>query len=459
MQDLRTFLSTLSEKDPGQIFVVKDAIDCRYEVTAVMEKLAGVGKYPALLFENARNLKGELGHRLLANVYGDRRRFSPILNLPLTDYKMGPVLAVLRAIDNPIAPRTIGRDEAPVRQVIKTGKEVDLTSLPIPIHWELDGGPFLAQPVLTKDPDTNVYNMAFHRAMVREKNETGLLLGEYSHNYLNYLKHEEKGESCPVAIVAGHHPAFGLAAYARLSKDHDHLKLAGALLGEPLRMVESETWGKDLLVPADAELVVEGEILPKVRKEEGPFGEWLGYSTVKTSSPVVRVTAITSRQNPILNTVHAGRPSDHVMLSIMDSAVMYRRVRQVSPLVTAINMPIGGCGRLVVYASMKKIVEGEQKNIALTLATEKSKVVVVVDEDIDVYDEKQVLWAIATRMQAGRDVEIIRGTRGTPLDPSIYDPPTHDVMIIDATIHLDRRFHSVSKVPDAVMKRVSIPNL
>ena len=138
---------------------------------------------------------------------------------------------------------------------------------------------------------------------------------------------------------------------------------------------------------------------------------------------------------------------------------MYKRQRHVSSILTAINCPPAGCGRLVVYASVKKVTQGEQKNVALTLANEKSKLVVVVDDDIDVFDENQVLWAIATRSQAWRDVDIIRGLRGTPLDPSIYDPPTHDCMIIDATRPTrptDPPFHSVTKVPDEVMQRIKL---
>lgn len=458
MQDLRTFLDELSNV-PGQLLRVKEETSCRHEITAVLEKLSRVGKYPVCLFENVRNLKDEPGHRFLANMYSDRKRFPYILNLPPADYKMGPVLAVMKCIDTPIPPKVVDQNDAPVKEVVKTGKEVDLMSLPTPVHWELDGGAYFAQPVVTKDPDSKVYNSAFQRVMVRDRNETGILLGEYSHNYLNYKKQEERGESCPILIVAGHHPAFGLASYARLPKDYDHMSFAGGLLKNPLRLTESETWGKDMLVPADAELVVEGEVLPRTRKEEGPFGEWLGYTTERTSSPVIRVTAVTSRRNPIQNTVHAGRPTDAVLYSVMDSAVMYKRVQMLTPLVTAINMPPGGCGRLIVYASMKKVMEGEQKNVALTLATEKTKIVVIVDEDIDVFDESQVLWAMATRMQAGRDVDIIRGVRGTPLDPSIYDPPTHDVMIIDATVRPDRRGGSVSKVPDDVMKRISLEKL
>jgi 2,5-furandicarboxylate decarboxylase 1 len=459
MKDLRTFLKELSNQAPKQLVTIKKEIDCRFEITAIIEKLGKIGKYPVCLFENVKNLKGESGYRLVANIYADRKRFPHILNLPQDNYKMEPVLKVACAKDNPIAPKIIDKNTAPVKQVIKTGKEVDLYSLPIPIHWKLDGGPYLSQPVLTKDPDTEVYNFAFQRAMVRTKNETGIFMAGYGHNEINFKKHEKRGEACPVAIIAGHHPAFGCASYVRLPKEYDHRYLAGALMENPLRMVESETWKKDLLVPADAEVVIEGEILPNIRKEEGPFGEWLGYTSTKEMRPIIKVTAITSRKDPILNTVHAGRPSDHVLYSVMDAAILYDRVRHVSPILKDINLPTAGCGRLIVYASVKKVTEGEQKNVSLTLANEKSKIVVVVDDDINVFDENEVLWAIATRVQAGKNIEIIKGLRGTPIDPSIYDPPTHDCMIIDATRPTrptDKPFCSVTKVPDEIMQRINL---
>ena len=400
-------------------------------------------------------LNNEIKNDKVPHVYlGDwERHFNDYISTTENQIKVAKIK------NNPIGKITIKKDQAPVKQVIQTGKEVDLYSLPILVHWELDGGPYLAQPVLTKNPDTDVYNSAFQRVMIRERDETGILIGGYGHNNLNYRMHEERGESCPVAIVAGHHPAYGCASYARLPYDYDHMHFAGGFMEAPLRMVESETWGKDFLVPADAEVVVEGEILPKVLKQEGPFGEWMGYTGRDKMQPVIRVTAITTREKPILNTVHAGRPSDHVLYSVMDGAILYDRVRHVSSILTAINCPPAGCGRLVVYAAVKKVTQGEQKNVALTLANEKSKLVVVVDDDIDVFDENQVLWAIATRSQAYRDVDIIRGLRGRPLDPSIYDPPTHDCMIIDATRPTrptDPPFHSVTKVPDEVMQRIKL---
>jgi len=456
MQDLRSFIGNLSINAPDQILVIKEEIDCRFEITAVLEKLHRIWKYPVCLFENVKNLKGEPGHRVLANMYADRRRYPYILNLPSDNYMMGPVLKVAQSIEKPVAPKVVSKEEAQVKQVIKTGKEVDLTSFSIPVQWELDGGPYLTSPVLTKDPDTSVYNLAIHRAMLREKDETGVLLGEYSHNYLNFKKYEERGEGCPVAIIGGYPPYLGLASYARLPKEYDHLHFAGGLIESHVRIVESETWGKDLFVPADAEIVIEGEILPNVRKEEGPFGEWLGYTGHKTLSPVIKVTAITYSENPILCTIHAGRPSENMLHSIMDGAILYFRARQISPLVKAINLPNSGCGRLIVYASMKKVMEGEQMNVALTLATEKSKIVVIVDDDIDVFNENEVLWAVATRMQPGKGVHIIMGTRGTPLDPSIYDPPTHDVMIIDATRPLNKPFNPVTKVPEEFMQHISL---
>ena len=225
----------------------------------------------------------------------------------------------------------------------------------------------------------------------------------------------------------------------------------GSLMDEPLRLVPSETWGDRFLVPADAELVIEGEVPPDVREVEGPFGEFTGYYGPQRVRWVIDVKAISGRHDAIHQDIFVGHRDVWTMGSFPKEGSIYNRIKGVVPGVQGVHLPISATGRYHCYISIDKRVDGESKQAALIALGECDfvKHVVVVDADIDPYNEEQVLWAIATRVQADRDVDVIRNCKGNTLDPSQEDDVMSAKMIIDATKPVHRPYEERVRVPSS----------
>lgn len=246
----------------------------------------------------------------------------------------------------------------------------------------------------------------------------------------------------PIAYVLGHHPAFYLGSCALSGIDADEYRTIGGMLGEPLRLVGSETFGDELLVPADAEIVLEGAIRPGETADEGPFGDFTGYYSGEDRAPVMEVTAITHRRDALFVDIFVGH-RDHTLLgAVPKEGGIFERVRRIVPTVRAVCLPQSGTGRFHCYVSIAKRVEGEARlaGMAALTASELIKHVVVVDDDIDVFDDREVLWAIATRVQADRDLQVLSGVKGSRLDPSAPNPDYASKLIIDATRRLNIDF-------------------
>ena len=238
----------------------------------------------------------------------------------------------------------------------------------------------------------------------------------------------------PVACVVGHHPAFFLGTCILTPITEDEYESIGGFMGQPLRLVPSETFGDDLLVPADAEIIIEGLLLPGERDREGPFGDFTGYYSQSTYSPIVEVTAISHRRNAYFMDIFAGHQDHHLLGAIPKEGSIYRQVSAIVPTVTGVCLPNSGAGRFHCYISIEKRAEGEAKLAAMAAitASEIIKHVIVVDDDIDVFDEREVLWAVATRVDASIDVEVIRHVKGSRLDPVRSGKDWGSKLIIDA---------------------------
>jgi UbiD family decarboxylase len=457
-KDLRSFLDDICRVDPKQLIRVRNEVSCKYDVIALSDLLEQKKRFPMVLYENVRNLRGEPGSRVLVNLYGDRRRYPIAFGLPKEEIRMAPVRSYIKGLRNPIPPIVVDKKEAPVKEVVLRGGEVDLRDLPIVHHHQEDGGHYITQPVLSKNPETNIYNLSYHRTMNLGKDENSILLGP-THTFDNLNKYKAQGKNCPIAHVIGHHPLMGWAACTLVPKEYSEINLTGGLLGEPVRMVPSETWGEEFLVPADAEIIVEGEILLDKTVKEGPFGEWTGYIGSGKEVNLTKVRAITRRRDAILVTEPMGYCGLYGLTSLTNEALYFQKAEQIYPHVKAIHFPRSGNGWTNCYISLAKtslLSEGEQKNVAMHLCFGYVKLIVVVDEDVNVYDEEEVLRAIALRCQASLDIDIVRGIRGSILDPSMVDPTTHDVMIIDATWKLNRRIPKRSSLPAEVLNQFRI---
>jgi len=256
-----------------------------------------------------------------------------------------------------------------------------------------------------------------------------------------------------VAFAIGVHPAIALGALAIGSIDEDERAIMGGLLGEPLELVRCET--SDVLVPAHAEMIIEAEILPGARTPEGPFGEFTGYSLGEREREVVKVKAITHRTGAFFQDITVAH-LDHMLLSTIPmEANLYRAVRAMVPSVKAVRVP----GPFTCYVSIEQRLPGQAKNAIMAVlgADMYMKRVVVVDHDVDIFDDRQVTWALATRCQPDRDISIITNARGSDLDPSTKEDGYTAKWGVDATAKPSLAAYTPRhRVPPEVWERINL---
>ena len=456
-KDLRTFLRALAETLPHDFVRVEKPINpARFEVTALMQHLEGDDKYPVLLFEHPRDVNnGPSDFALLSNVFATRERCALALDLDPSRWKLDLSLEYARREERLIAPVVATREDAAVKEVVQKGEEVDLGRLPIVRHHEMDGGPYIDMAVIMRDPDGGFYNASFQRTQYKGPRKLGIHLGP-RHNWTILRKNEEKMRPTPLVIVISHHPSFFLGSLNIAPFGIDDYHQIGAIMGEPVRLVPSETWGDTFMIPADAEMVIEGEIPPRVREVEGPFGEFPGTYGPQRCRPVINVTAINFRRDAIFQHMFTGHRDVWVAGGIPKEGSCFNAIRGVVPTVKAVHFAISGTCRFNCYISIDKKVEGEPKQAALMAMAHCDfvKHVVVVDADIDPFKEEEVMWAVATRVQADNDVDIIRNVRTATLDPSLIYDTKGAKMIIDATKPVDRPFSTRLNVPDEALERI-----
>lgn len=445
---LSGFLEALDCAAPGGYAVEGErTFDPSLQVSAYVAHLEKQGRYPVLRLDRARALSGELSaFPLVTNLFASRESIAAALGLSPRHAGMELAIEYQRRAGGEIDPVVVGRADAPCKEVVAP---LDLQQFPILTHHLADRGPYLTMAGVARDPDTGVYNCSFHRAMYLDASHVTLFM-EKRHLWDYYNRCMAQGRPMPVAYVLGHHPAYYLGSCALTGIDADEYRTIGGMLGEPLRLVPSETFGSDLLVPADAEIILEGQILPGEMADEGPFGDYTGYYSPADRAPIMEVTAITHRHNALFVDVFVGH-RDHALLgAVPKEGGIFDRVRQIVPGVRAVTLPQSGTGRLHCYIAIDKRVEGEARlaGMAALTASELIKHVIVVDDDIDVFDDREVLWAVATRVQADRDVEILRGVKGSRLDPSAPDPDYAAKMIIDATRSIGMSFPERLKTAD-----------
>ncbi|HET9489972.1 MAG TPA: UbiD family decarboxylase [Methylomirabilota bacterium] len=405
-QDLRSFLDLLKRERPADLMLISREIDPAHEITALVVKLdRELGRRPVLLFERVRGTR----FPVLTNLHASRSR----LALAMSTAPAETLRTYLRAMERPVAPRVVSG--GPVKEVVLTGGQVDLGTLPQIVHHEGDAGVFLTAAIsFARHPDDLVWNCAYNRLMLKSRDTTSIHLTLGKHLWEFHRAAEARNEPLPVAFAIGVHPALALGALAIGSVDEDERAIMGGLLGEPLELVRCET--SDVLVPAHAEMVIEAEILPHQRTAEGPFGEFTGYSLGERPREVVKVRAITHRRDAIFQDISVAH-LDHLLLSTIPiEANLYRAVRAMVPTVRAVRVP----APFTAYVSLEQRIPGQARNAILAVlgADLYMKRVVVVDHDVDVFDDRQVNWAIATRCQPDRDITIITHARGSDLDPS-----------------------------------------
>jgi 2,5-furandicarboxylate decarboxylase 1 len=337
------------------------------------------------------------------------------------------------AMDHPIAPEV--QKKAPVKEVVLTGSEVDLYQLPVPIFSQLDGAPMITGAVvIAEDPEYGM-NAGMYRMMLKEKTVTGIDIVT-PNNLRKFTERAlQKKQPLAISISIGVHPFEMVAATFKAALGTNELSFAGGLRGEPLALAPGET----VPVPciADAEIALEGEILPEGWVHpEGPFGEFNRLMGGIHLNPRVKIKAMMHRRDPVYYALHM--PWENIWMSApIYEAAAWRVLKEAGVTATAINVTPGGCCHWHIVAAIRKQ-PGDGKNAILALLSIADiKHVVVTDDDVDVFDGVDVEWAIATRVQADRDVVIVPNARSKPLDPSL--PPSEGIpttakMGIDATI-------------------------
>jgi 2,5-furandicarboxylate decarboxylase 1 len=332
----------------------------------------------------------------------------------------------------------------PVKDVVLKGDEVDLAALPVHIAGTRDGGPCIGSGlVITMDPDTGHHNLSFHRLQVKGKNKTGILMVS-RHTWLNYQKWEARDEPMPVAIFIGHHPAYYLAAATTGPYGMNELEIAGGLLEEPVKLVRCET--HELEVPCDAEIVLEGYVLPHVREEEGPFSEFHDYYIAGMGrNPVVEIKAVTMRKDAIYKALQNGSEMEGCAYhKVPMAAAIYQQLQNVSGYVDLKNVRvIPGVFGLVVQMTPRFY--GEAKNVLLAALSSTYlhiELAIAVDDDVNIYNDWEILWSLTTRTDPAKDMVIVPDTRAHPMDLTameLYPPGTAawqrvgSKVLIDAT--------------------------
>jgi UbiD family decarboxylase len=444
-QDLRTYLDAVKKRKPDEFQVVTQEVDPAFEITAIVVKLEREAKKrPVLLFEKVKGTR----FPVLTNLHASRSRLASAMRCAPDQM----LRAYLAAMDKPIPPRVVAK--GPVKDVILTGEQIDLHDLPQIIHHEGDAGVYLTSAIsFAKDPASETWNCAYNRLMIKGRDTTSIHLTLGKHLWEFQRIAEARGEALPVAFAVGVHPAIALGSLAIGSIDEDERAIMGALLGEPLELVKCET--SDVLVPAHAEMVIEAEILPGARTPEGPFGEFTGYSLGQRDREVVQVKAITHRAGAWFQDITVAH-LDHLLLSTIPmEANLYRAVRAMIPSVKAVRVP----GPFTCYVSIEQRLPGQAKNALLAVlgADLYMKRVVVVDHDVDVFDDRQVNWAIATRCQPDRDITVITQARGSDLDPSTKEDGLTAKWGVDATAKPSLAVYTPRhRVPPEVAQRIDL---
>jgi 2,5-furandicarboxylate decarboxylase 1 len=321
--------------------------------------------------------------------------------------------------------------EAPVQAVVRRGGEIDLGQLPLPVHSEKDAGPYItAGLVIARNPVSGERNVSFNRMMLRGPGEVGIRMMPPQHLGQIYDLATAGGGPLEIAVVIGNHPAELIAGATSLPFGVDEFGLAGALRGEPLEMVKC--LNVDLEVPAHAEIVLEGEVLPGVAEPEGPYGDFMQFYVPVMNNRVARFHTLTHRPEPIFQTMHAGAAEDTALLALSREALVFEAAAASGADVRAVSLqPTILAGAI----SLRKRFEGEPK-LVLAAAFGRYrwlKVCVVVDDDVDVHDPRDVWWAIATRSRLGTGLLPVTDTSGFPRDP--FGLHTNKLGI-DATIPL-----------------------
>ena len=435
-RSLRGWLKHLASTD--RLAVAREGVSLEYELAGIAKKLDGK---QAVLFPKPA------GHSVpvVSGYVASRSWISEAMGT--TDAEL---LGCYRDASEKGTPwKEIAAEDAPIRQV--TVEQPDLLKLfPIPRHNEHDSAQYItAGVIIARNPKTGAQNVSIQRIQVKDgRRLQALILPRHLNAFATMA--EEMGQDLPIAIVIGADPLTLLASQAVVPIDQDELEIAGSLHGAPLEVVKCS--GSEIRVPAHAEIVIEGRVLANVRELEGPFGEFPRTYSPAGQHHVIAVDRVTHRKNPIFHTIIPAE-LEHLMLgAIPREATILGLLQRSFPNVLDAHLARGGTCRYHLSVKLKKRRESEAKNVIMAAfgAHFDVKQVIVVDDDVDVHNPTEVEWAVATRFQADRDLLVVSGAQGSPLDPSTTLTGRLDgtsaKMGLDATRPLTYAGHTFTRV-------------
>ncbi|MEN9425965.1 MAG: hypothetical protein RLZZ220_314 [Pseudomonadota bacterium] len=452
--DLRDFIAQLERL--GQLKRIKAEVDPHLEMTEICDRVLRAGG-PAILFENPK------GHSVpvLANLFGTPERVALGMGESSDDWQgalreVGKLLAFLKEPEPPkglkdawdklpifkqvlnMSPKTVS--SAPCQQVVKEGRDVDLASLPIQHCWPGDVAPLITWGlVVTRGPSKNRQNLGIYRQQVLGPNKVIMRWLAHRGGALDYLEHQKAhpGKPFPVAVVLGCDPATILGAVTPVPDSLSEYQFAGLLRGSKTELVKC--LGSDLQVPASAEIVLEGVIHPGEMALEGPYGDHTGYYNEQSDFPVFTIERITSRRDPIYHSTYTGKPPDEpAMLGVALNEVFVPLLQKQFTEIVDFYLPPEGCSYRLAVVSIRKQYPGHAKRVMFGIWSflrqfMYTKFIIVVDEDVNIRDWKEVIWALTTRMDATRDTTLVDNT---PIDYLDFASPVAGLgskMGLDAT--------------------------
>ena len=420
IHDLRSYLEILKENN--ELLTISREVDPVGEIGAVMATLEKTGG-EAAFFEHVKGFDVPVTGGMLS----DHRKIALALECrPDEISKRGEA-----ALEKPLQPEIV--ENAAFRENVLQGPDIDLTKLPIPVHAPEDGGPFITGGVtFSKSLQGGRQNLSFHRMLIKGPAKTGVMINEWRHLRQFLQEAESADRALPIAVAVGLDPVILMAAGFR--SDLDEIELAGALRGRPVQLARCIS--SDLLVPAESEFIIEGEIRPGEREDEGPLAEFTGHYGALWPSPVFHITAICHRNKPVWQTIN-GASFEHINLGnvLSREPMLLKYAKYDSKNVRAVHLPPYGSGFLAPV-SVDKQNEGEPKNIAMAAMTSHVNIknVIVVDTDVDIYNPADVMWAMSNRVDPREDIFVVPNAQGHELDPGSDETGVQNKMGIDATL-------------------------
>ena len=428
IDSLRSYLKIL--ESTGMLARVKKPVCLVHELANVAAALSRQSGSGGVLFENAQQSRWPIFTNAVISPY----QAAAALQCPANQVSERMGFALEPA--NGIPAQSV--QTAAWKENVLTGDAIDLQQIPIPTHGLHDGGPFITGGVtITRDPISGRGNLSYNRMQVLGPQTLGFNVNEWRHVMQFYKVQEKQDRPLEVAIAIGLDPAIMIAAGCRY--DDDELKIAGALRGAPVKTAHGET--VNLQIPAEAEIVIEGYLPPHSRKKEGPLAEFHGYYGELWESPILEVTAICHRNQPIFQTIVPGW-TEHIYIGnvLPREPLVLTFIRHVSKGVTGLHIPPYGNG-FAAIVQVKKSNPGEPKNICLAAFTAHVNIakVIVVDEDVNIYDPADVLWALTNRVDWSKDTFTVPGAQGHEMDPTSDARGVQTKIGIDATYKPERR--------------------